>query len=62
MFVENMLNPANEKVYNFLDQIFTEVAALFPGEYIHMGGDECYQGFWEKNQEIQEFMKRNNLI
>lgn len=61
MFVENMLNPANEKVYTFLDQIFTEIAALFPSEYIHMGGDECYQGFWEKNQEIQEFMKRNNL-
>ena len=61
MFVENMLNPANEKVYSFLDQIFTEVAQLFPGEYIHMGGDECYQGFWEKNPEIQEFMKVNNL-
>ena len=29
MFVENMLNPANEKVYSFLDQIFTEIAQLY---------------------------------
>jgi len=35
------LCPANEKVYTFLDKVFTEVASLFPFEYIHMGGDEC---------------------
>ena len=61
MFIENMLNPADEKVYEFLDKVFTEVAELFPGEYIHIGGDEAYHGFWEKNATVQEFMKANNI-
>jgi N-acetyl-beta-hexosaminidase len=30
MNVENTLNPSDEKVYEFLDKVFTEVAALFP--------------------------------
>ena len=47
MLIENTLNPADEKVYEFVDKVFTEVASLFPGEYIHMGGDECYHGYWE---------------
>ncbi|MEN8125699.1 MAG: family 20 glycosylhydrolase [Bacteroidota bacterium] len=61
MLIENTLNPADEKVYDFVDKVFTEVAALFPGEYIHMGGDECYHGFWEKDPSVQKFMKKNNI-
>jgi hexosaminidase len=61
MFVENTLNPADEKVYDFVDKIFTEVAQLFPGEYIHMGGDECYHGYWEKDPEVQKFMKKHKI-
>ena len=34
MKVENTLNPSDEKVYAFLDKVFTEVAALFPNPYI----------------------------
>lgn len=61
MLIENTLNPADEKVYEFVDKVFTEVAALFPGAYIHMGGDECYHGYWDENHEVQEFMKKNNI-
>ncbi len=61
MLIENTLNPADEKVYEFVDKVMTEVAALFPGQYIHMGGDECYHGFWEKDPEVQKFMKKNKL-
>src|SRR5258708_1113211 len=35
--VDNTLCPANEKIYPFLDKVFTEVAALFPLGYIHFG-------------------------
>ncbi|MBY0481156.1 MAG: family 20 glycosylhydrolase [Chitinophagaceae bacterium] len=59
--VENGLCPANEKVYEFLDKVFTEVAALFPFEYIHMGGDECAKNFWEKSPAVQELMKKEGL-
>ncbi len=59
--VDNTLCPANEKVYTFLDKVFGEIAALFPFEYIHMGGDECAKNFWEKNPEILSLMKKEKL-
>jgi hexosaminidase len=61
MKIENTLNPADEKVYEFLNNVFTEIADLFPGEYIHMGGDECYHGYWEENPSVQKFMKANKI-
>lgn len=59
--VDNTLCPANEKVYEFIDKVITEMATLFPYEYIHMGGDECYHGFWEKSEACQELMKREGM-
>src|SRR5690554_7837384 len=32
------LNPANEKVYQFVDAIIEVVSGIFPFEYIHIGG------------------------
>ncbi len=61
MYIDNTLNPTDEKVYQFLDKVFTEVAELFPFEYIHMGGDECYKGYWERDVNVQAFMKKMNL-
>ena len=61
MFIENTLDPSNEEVYETMDQIFTEVAALFPGQHIHVGGDEAYKGFWERDPGCQAFMKREGL-
>lgn len=58
MLVENTLNPSDEKVYEFLDNVFTEVAALFPGQYIHVGGDECYKGYWAQDEGCQALMKK----
>jgi hexosaminidase len=61
MHIDNTLNPTDEKVYQFLDKVFTEVAMLFPYEYIHMGGDECYKGYWERDPSVQAFMKKNKI-
>lgn len=58
---DNNLSPANEKVYQVLDKIFTEVAELFPFGYIHMGGDETAKNFWEKSAEIKALMQKENL-
>jgi hexosaminidase len=58
MFIDNTLNPSDEKVYEFLDKVFTEVAALFPNQYIHVGGDECYKGYWEADAGCQALMKK----
>ena len=59
--IDNTLCPANEKVYEFLDKVFTEVAQLFPFQYIHMGGDETARNFWEKDEQIKALMKKENL-
>lgn len=61
MHIDNTLNPADENVYKFLDKVFTELTTLFPFEYIHIGGDECYKGFWEKDPKVLAFMKANKL-
>jgi len=58
---DNTLCPATEKVYTFLDKVFTELAQIFPFPYIHMGGDECAKNFWEKNPQVLELMKKEKL-
>ncbi len=59
--VDNTLCPANDKVYDFLDKVFTEVATLFPFGYIHVGGDECAKNFWEKSDAIKQLMQKEGL-
>jgi hexosaminidase len=59
--VDNTLCPANEKVYDFLDKVMTQVAELFPFEYIHVGGDECPKNYWEKSDAIKGLMQREGL-
>jgi len=59
--IDNTLCPANEKVYDFLDKVFTEIAAIFPFEYIHVGGDECAKNFWMQSDAIKALMQKENL-
>jgi hexosaminidase len=58
---DDNLCPANENVYAFLDKVLTEVAQLFPFQYIHMGGDETFKTFWESSDAVKALMKRENL-
>ena len=59
--VDDNLCPSNEKVYQFLDKVVTELAQLFPFEYIHMGGDETFKTFWEKSDAVKALMKKEKL-
>jgi hexosaminidase len=61
MFVDNTLNPASEEVYGFLDKVFKEVSTLFPFPYVHMGGDECYHGYWENSESAKALMQKEGL-
>jgi hexosaminidase len=61
MHSDNTLNPSSEKTYEFLDKVLTEVAQLFPFDYVHMGGDECNKEFWAKSDSVTALMKRENL-
>ena len=59
--LDNTICPANEKAYDFIDKVFTEVAQLFPFGYIHMGGDETARNFWEKTDAIKALMEKEKL-
>ncbi|HEX9514070.1 MAG TPA: family 20 glycosylhydrolase [Puia sp.] len=56
-----VLDPTNEKVYVFLDKLFTEMATLFPDAYFHIGGDENNGKDWEKTPPIRAFMKARGM-
>ncbi len=58
---ENTLCIGKEYSFEFMDKVLTEVAALFPDEYIHIGGDECFKGFWHKCPHCQARMRAENL-
>ncbi len=45
----------------FLDDVLTEVLALFPSPFIHIGGDEAMKEQWEASPTTRAFMKANGL-
>ena len=58
---EPALDPTREEVYKFLDTFLGEMAALFPDEYLHIGGDENEGKQWDRNPAIQAFMKQKGI-
>ncbi|MGA9995066.1 MAG: family 20 glycosylhydrolase [Pyrinomonadaceae bacterium] len=55
------MDPTNEEVYKILDGFIGEMAALFPDDYLHIGGDEVNGKQWDANPKIQAFMKAHGL-
>lgn len=53
--------PCNETTFTFAENVFTEIAALFPSQYIHLGADEVEKSSWEKSPNCKAVMKANNL-
>nr|WP_086939039.1 beta-N-acetylhexosaminidase [Thaumasiovibrio occultus] len=56
-----LMDPLNPKLYAMLGDIFDEVVALFPDEYIHIGGDEPNYIQWLESEKHQSFIKENQL-
>ena len=50
-----------DETFTFLENILTEVIALFPSEYIHIGGDECPKTRWKVCPHCQKRMKDEKL-
>ena len=55
------LDPTRDEVYQFVDTIVGELAAIFPDPYLHIGGDEVDAGQWRASPSIQAFMQQNGL-
>lgn len=53
----DVLNIGKPETIKFLEDIFTEVAGLFPSKYVHIGCDEVGLGAWKKNADCIAKMK-----
>ena len=50
-----------EGTFDFLENVLSEVIDLFPGKYIHIGGDECPKDRWRECPDCQERIKQEGL-
>ena len=59
--LNNVMAPS-EEAFAFLEDVFGELMDIFPGEYIHIGMDECCHRWWKESPKTQEFIKEHNLV
>lgn len=50
-----------EETFHFLEDVLTEVMELFPGEFIHIGGDEVPKDHWKVSPVAQALIKQHHL-
>ena len=53
--------PGKEATFRFLEDVLTEVAELFPGPFIHIGGDECPKARWNNHELCQGRIEAEGL-
>ncbi|MEG2574295.1 MAG: family 20 glycosylhydrolase, partial [Bacteroides sp.] len=58
---DDVLCAGNEDIYPFIENVLKEVFELFPGEYVHIGGDECPKKRWKTCSKCQAKIKVENL-
>ncbi len=51
----------SEQTFKFLEDVMDEVIPLFPGKYIHIGGDECPKEAWKRSTFCQELIREKGL-
>jgi len=59
--LDDVLCIANDSTWLILDKIFTQVAQLFPYQYIHTGGDEANRQFWMKDPKDIALMQKEGI-
>lgn len=50
-----------ETTFKFFEDVLDEICEIFPGEYIHIGGDECPRDRWKECPDCQRRMKEEGL-
>ena len=55
------MDPTRDETYEFLEAFIAEMAALFPDNYFHIGGDEVNGNQWNGNPDIQAFISEQGL-
>ncbi|GHV64066.1 hypothetical protein FACS1894199_01460 [Bacteroidia bacterium] len=57
-----VLNLASPAVEDFIKDVLEDVIALFPGNVIHIGGDEVEYGYWKNTPSIVQYMQENKIL
>jgi hexosaminidase len=57
----NPVCAGSERTYELLEKIFKEIAEIFPGPYIHIGGDESPLGAWRLCPVCQAKIRQEGL-
>jgi hexosaminidase len=55
--VHDWLFNVEEDTFTFIEDVLTEMIELFPGDYIHVGGDEAVKHRWHASPRVQERMR-----
>jgi len=58
---DDVLCPGKDATYEFVESLLEELTGLFPGEYFHVGGDECPTVRFEHCPDCQALMKKADL-
>lgn len=58
---DDVICAGNDEIFEIYDKIFDTVRRLFPGPYLHIGGDECPRVRWAKCPKCQQRIKDKNL-
>ena len=58
---EEVYCAGNEATFAFLEDVLDQVIDLFPGDYVHIGGDECPKARWRECPRCQQRIKDENL-
>lgn len=58
---DDVLNPASDEAWIFLDATIAKLAKIFDGPFFHIGGDECPHVQWENNEACKRLMQDFNL-
>ena len=60
-YSENTLNPAMPDTISIVESMIDDLCSLFPGEYIHLGGDEVAPDAWSKSPAIDDLKSKYHL-
>ncbi|MCB1132661.1 MAG: beta-N-acetylhexosaminidase, partial [Verrucomicrobiae bacterium] len=63
---EGLISPhifcaGREQTYTFLENVLDEVCEMFPGKYIHLGGDEAPKTIWQKCPDCRKALAEHGL-
>lgn len=58
---DDVLCAGNPKALTFVKNVLKEILDIFPSEYVHIGGDECVKGRWEKCPKCQALIRQLGL-